>query len=206
MASNSHREKRQIRVPSKFVDSDYGTKTSKKKKKQINKGLIDEIDDDEGKKVCGKDGIEIVNQEISKSFNVSHKPAINNVEHDNVKVSFASVLNNYLDNKLCLIPTEMGTDGVEFKNEEGIRNVIENGPWMVNGKPMFVQKWDPTVCLDKAEPKKLPVWVKFRKLPLESWSTKGLSAIASRLGTPFIMDQITTQMCNLGMERWLLEF
>ncbi|GJT80579.1 disease resistance TIR-NBS-LRR class family protein [Tanacetum coccineum] len=242
-------------------------------------------------KECGKDGIKIVNQEINsdeslqrgsgddmsknretvdeilsqnsvESFNVSHKPAVNNVEHDNVNSTFASVLNNWLDNKLCLIPTEIGTDGVEvvifddeivkegskkweltvcgyfvgysmsfqelsynlykmwgkyglkhimpngngvflfkFKNEEGIRNVIENGPWMVNGKPMFVQKWDPTVCLDKAEPKKLPVWVKFRKLPLEAWSTKGLSAIASRLGTPLIMDQITTQMCNLGNGR-----
>ncbi|GKG44051.1 hypothetical protein Tco_0483144, partial [Tanacetum coccineum] len=99
---------------------------------QINKGLIDEIGNDEGKKVCGKDGIEIVNQEINseeslyrgigddmskngetvdeilsqnsaESFNVSHKRAVNNVEHDNVKSSFASVLNNCLDNKLCLM-------------------------------------------------------------------------------------------------------
>ncbi|GKF87963.1 RNA-directed DNA polymerase, eukaryota, reverse transcriptase zinc-binding domain protein, partial [Tanacetum coccineum] len=68
-----------------------------------------------------------------------------------------------------------------FRSNEGIQSVIEMGPWMVNGKPMFVQKWDPTVCLDKAEPKKLPVWVKFRKLPLEAWTTKGISVVASRL-------------------------
>nr|GEV61913.1 RNA-directed DNA polymerase, eukaryota, reverse transcriptase zinc-binding domain protein [Tanacetum cinerariifolium] len=56
---------------------------------------------------------------------------------------------------------------------------------------------DPTVSLDKAEPNKLPLWVKPRNLPLEAWSSKGLSAIASRMGTPLIMDEVTTSMCKI---------
>ncbi|GJZ52113.1 zinc knuckle CX2CX4HX4C containing protein [Tanacetum coccineum] len=86
----------------------------------------------------------------------------------------------------------------KFKNENGLSDVIENGPWMVNGKPMFVQKWDLSVCLERTEPNKLLLWVKFKNLPLEAWSTKGNSAIPSRLGNPLIMDQVTTQMCNSG--------
>ncbi|GJY41346.1 hypothetical protein Tco_0428616 [Tanacetum coccineum] len=38
-------------------------------------------------------------------------------------------------------------------------------------------------------------------LPLEAWSFKGISVVASRLGTPLIMDQTTTNMCNLGNSR-----
>nr|GEY42819.1 retrovirus-related Pol polyprotein from transposon TNT 1-94 [Tanacetum cinerariifolium] len=40
--------------------------------------------------------------------------------------------------------------------------------------------------------------VKLRNLPLKSWTTKGISDAARRLGTPLIMDQITTNMCRVG--------
>nr|GEU33226.1 hypothetical protein [Tanacetum cinerariifolium] len=150
-----------------------------------------------------------------------------------IKSSYASIAKKHdLDNKLNLVPTEIGEDGIEvvvfdeetaeegskkwaltvcvyfvgykmsyqeltynlyrtwgkfglrsiipngngvflfkFKNEDGIKSVVENGPWM------------------------------FRNLPLEAWSTKGISAIASRLGTPLIMDSVTANMCNAGNGR-----
>ncbi|GJZ36928.1 RNA-directed DNA polymerase, eukaryota, reverse transcriptase zinc-binding domain protein [Tanacetum coccineum] len=91
------------------------------------------------------------------------------------KISYAKIVNkSSLDNKLNLIPTEVNDDGIEV---------------------------DPSVSLDKAQPCKLPLWVKLRNLPLEAWSSKGISVVASRLGTPLIMDQITTNMCNLGNGR-----
>ncbi|GJY49024.1 zinc knuckle CX2CX4HX4C containing protein, partial [Tanacetum coccineum] len=30
-----------------------------------------------------------------------------------------------------------------FKSQEGMNSVIENGPWMVENKPLFVRKWEP---------------------------------------------------------------
>ena len=42
----------------------------------------------------------------------------------------------------------------KFQDEQGILQVISNGPWMVNNKPLFVQRWSIDVCLDKTEPKK----------------------------------------------------
>ncbi|GKB23793.1 RNA-directed DNA polymerase, eukaryota, reverse transcriptase zinc-binding domain protein [Tanacetum coccineum] len=74
-----------------------------------------------------------------------------------------------------VIPNGNGVFLFKFKNTEGLRSVIKIGPWMVNGKPM--------------------------NLPLEAWSSKRISVVASRLGTPLIMDQITTNMCNLGNGR-----
>ncbi|GJW10650.1 zinc knuckle CX2CX4HX4C containing protein [Tanacetum coccineum] len=63
---------------------------------------------------------------------------------------------------------ENGVFYFKFQDEEGIKEVINNGPWMVNNKPLVVQKWSIDMCLDKAEPKKIPVWVKLRNVPMEA--------------------------------------
>ncbi|GKB49652.1 RNA-directed DNA polymerase, eukaryota, reverse transcriptase zinc-binding domain protein [Tanacetum coccineum] len=75
---------------------------------------------------------------------------------------------------------EVGTNGkmnmdeiAEFQDEEGVKEVINNGPWMV----------------------------KLRNVPMEAWSVKGISAIASSIGKPVIMDEVTTKMCVTGVGR-----
>ncbi|GJT58169.1 RNA-directed DNA polymerase, eukaryota, reverse transcriptase zinc-binding domain protein [Tanacetum coccineum] len=123
-----------------------------------------------------------------------------------------------LDNKLINVPTRVGENGDDVVifddeiielgskkwnliDEEGIKEVINNGPWMVNNKPMIVQKWSIDMCIDKAEPKKLPVCVKMMNVPMEPWSVKGISALASSIGKPIIMDEVTTKMCVTGVGR-----
>nr|GEY29000.1 hypothetical protein [Tanacetum cinerariifolium] len=39
--------------------------------------------------------------------------------------------------------------------------------------------------------------VKMLKIPMEAWSVKGISALASSLGKPIIMDKVTTRMCRI---------
>ncbi|GJS59065.1 RNA-directed DNA polymerase, eukaryota, reverse transcriptase zinc-binding domain protein [Tanacetum coccineum] len=33
----------------------------------------------------------------------------------------------------------------KFNNEEGLKHVLERGPWMVRNKPLLVQKWNPSL-------------------------------------------------------------
>nr|GEV63083.1 RNA-directed DNA polymerase, eukaryota, reverse transcriptase zinc-binding domain protein [Tanacetum cinerariifolium] len=115
------------------------------------------------------------------------------------------------DNKLISVPTQTSETGngmvifddeiIELGNEEGIKKVIKNGPWMVYNKPMVVQKWNIDICFDKAEPKKMPIWVKLLNVPMEAWSVKGINALASSLGKPIIMDEVTTKICVTGVGR-----
>ena len=100
-----------------------------------------------------------------------------------------------------ILNNENGTFVFKFNNAQGLQTVIESGPWIVNNKPMVVQKWSTSINLDKTEPVTLPVWIKLTNLPLEAWSSKGLSALASRIGTPLIMDAMTTKMCIHGVGR-----
>ncbi|GJY27864.1 zinc knuckle CX2CX4HX4C containing protein [Tanacetum coccineum] len=46
------------------------------------------------------------------------------------------------------------------------------------------------------EPYKVPLWVKLCNVPLEAWTVKGISALASRLSKPLVMDSMTVEMCK----------
>ncbi|GJR98189.1 RNA-directed DNA polymerase, eukaryota, reverse transcriptase zinc-binding domain protein [Tanacetum coccineum] len=90
---------------------------------------------------------------------------------------------------------------MKFNNENGLQNVVNNGPWMVKNKPLIVQKWDINMCLDKTEPETIPLWIKICSVPLEAWTIKGISALASRIGNPMVMDNVTATMCKMGVGR-----
>nr|GEV88089.1 hypothetical protein [Tanacetum cinerariifolium] len=68
-------------------------------------------------------------------------------------------------------------------------------------KPLFVQRWVAGICLEKPEPARIPLWVKIFNVILEAWNIEGISRIASRIGTPIIMDKVTTSMCEKGFRR-----
>ncbi|GJU00634.1 zinc knuckle CX2CX4HX4C containing protein [Tanacetum coccineum] len=100
-----------------------------------------------------------------------------------------------------LMKNEEGVFFFKFQDERGMDEVVSNGPWLVKNKPMFVQKWRVGMVLDRAEPSKLSVWVKMLNVPMEAWSVKGISALASNIGKPIIMDDMTAKMHAKGEGR-----
>ncbi|GJV50140.1 zinc finger, CCHC-type containing protein [Tanacetum coccineum] len=87
----------------------------------------------------------------------------------------------------------------KFRDSNSLNVVLDKGPWMVKNKPMFVQKWNSEIGMEKMEPKRLSVWVKIVNVPLEAWSVDGISALASSLGKPMLMDTMTATMCHKGV-------
>ncbi|GJX00245.1 RNA-directed DNA polymerase, eukaryota, reverse transcriptase zinc-binding domain protein [Tanacetum coccineum] len=63
------------------------------------------------------------------------------------------------------------------------------------------KRWDINMRFDKTKLDKLPLWVRLCNLPLEAWSINGISALASRIGKPLIMDAMTASMCKHGTGR-----
>ncbi|GKA33214.1 RNA-directed DNA polymerase, eukaryota, reverse transcriptase zinc-binding domain protein, partial [Tanacetum coccineum] len=57
------------------------------------------------------------------------------------------------------------------------------------------------LCMVKPKPAKVPLWVRIMNVSLEAWNSKGISRIASGVGTPIIMDRITTFMCDKAYGR-----
>ncbi|GJS86975.1 RNA-directed DNA polymerase, eukaryota, reverse transcriptase zinc-binding domain protein, partial [Tanacetum coccineum] len=73
--------------------------------------------------------------------------------------------------------------------------------WGRLGFKDIVDKLDIHVCLDKRELANLPIWVRLCNVPLESWTTNGISALASRIGNPLVMDNVTAEMCTVRFGR-----
>ncbi|GJX39636.1 RNA-directed DNA polymerase, eukaryota, reverse transcriptase zinc-binding domain protein [Tanacetum coccineum] len=106
------------------------------------------------------------------------------------------VNSSMLDNKLLNVPTEVSENGNNVYgfneamyhirimwNRFGLRDVIAKND-------VFYFKFQ-----DKGGIKEILVWVKMMNVPMEAWSVKGISALASGIGKLVIMDEITTKMC-----------
>ncbi|GKB68755.1 RNA-directed DNA polymerase, eukaryota, reverse transcriptase zinc-binding domain protein [Tanacetum coccineum] len=52
-----------------------------------------------------------------------------------------------------VIVNNSGINLFKFKDEKGMNCVLEQGPWLIRSRPLFVQKWDPEIGMEKAEPK-----------------------------------------------------
>ncbi|GJX62256.1 RNA-directed DNA polymerase, eukaryota, partial [Tanacetum coccineum] len=59
--------------------------------------------------------------------------------------------------------------------------------------------WTPSFVLTKEELTSVPVWIKFHGVPVLAFTTDGLSVIATRLGTPIMLDSSTT---SISMQTW----
>ncbi|KAL0401936.1 UNVERIFIED_CONTAM: hypothetical protein Slati_4223500 [Sesamum latifolium] len=89
----------------------------------------------------------------------------------------------------------------EFKTMAAMEEVIEGGPWLFRGQPIVLQKWEPGMMLRKLQHTQVPVWIKLRYLPVELWTTEGLSTVASGIGKPLYPDAITRACTRLDFAR-----
>lgn len=54
---------------------------------------------------------------------------------------------------------EAGFFFFKFKSEEGMKFVLESGPWLIDNVPLILNKWKPGECIEKSEHKTVPLWV-----------------------------------------------
>ncbi|GKD19044.1 retrotransposon protein, putative, ty1-copia subclass [Tanacetum coccineum] len=82
---------------------------------------------------------------------------------------------------------------------DGLDAMLENGLWFIRNNPLILKKWNPDVNLLKEDVSIVPVWVKLHGVPVTTFSEDGLSAIATKLGTPLMLDSYTSDTC---MQSW----
>ncbi|KAL2235707.1 UNVERIFIED_CONTAM: hypothetical protein Sindi_1302900 [Sesamum indicum] len=97
--------------------------------------------------------------------------------------------------------TSNGFFFLQFKSVADMEDVIEGGPWLFQGQPIVLQKWEPGMVLRKQQHTQVPVWLKLRHLPVEFWTEEGLSTVASGVGKPLYPDAITRACTRLDFAR-----
>ncbi|KAL0295646.1 UNVERIFIED_CONTAM: hypothetical protein Scaly_3095000 [Sesamum calycinum] len=89
----------------------------------------------------------------------------------------------------------------QFKTEIAMEEVLEGGPWLFQGQPIVLQRWEPGMVLRKHKHTQVPVWIRLRHLPVEFWTDDGLSTVASGVGRPLYQDTITRTCTRLDFAR-----
>ncbi|KAL2240815.1 UNVERIFIED_CONTAM: hypothetical protein Sindi_0722700 [Sesamum indicum] len=97
--------------------------------------------------------------------------------------------------------TNNGFFFLQFKSVAAMEDVIEGGPWLFQGQPIVLQKWEPGMVLRKLQHTQVPLWIKLRHLPVEFWTEERLSTVASGVGKPLYPDAITRACTRLDFAR-----
>nr|GEX92463.1 hypothetical protein [Tanacetum cinerariifolium] len=83
----------------------------------------------------------------------------------------------------------------QFSSMDGLNAMLENGSWFIRNHPLILKKWNPNVNLLKEDVGNVLVWVKLHGVSVTAFSEDWLSAIATRLGTPLMLDSYSSDMC-----------
>ncbi|GJY79667.1 RNA-directed DNA polymerase, eukaryota, reverse transcriptase zinc-binding domain protein [Tanacetum coccineum] len=113
-------------------------------------------------------------------FFVGHKMAVNELRY-NLRRMWSRF--GFKD----IVDYNNGVYYMKFHHEEGLNNVVN------------IQKWSVDLKLDNTELERIPLWVRLCNIPIEAWTVKGISALASRIRKPLIMDYVTASKCKQGV-------
>ncbi|GKC18295.1 putative reverse transcriptase domain-containing protein, partial [Tanacetum coccineum] len=82
-----------------------------------------------------------------------------------------------------------------FSSMEGLDAMLENSLWFIRNNLLILKKYNPDVNLLKEYVSNVSVWVKLYGVPVIAFSEDGLSVIATKLGTPLMLDSYISHMC-----------
>ncbi|GJR52852.1 hypothetical protein Tco_1403373 [Tanacetum coccineum] len=79
----------------------------------------------------------------------------------------------------------------KFNSKDGMDAMLENDTWFIHDTSLILKRWTPDANLLKEDVGNVSVWVKFHNVPITAFSENGLSFIATKLGTPFMLNYYT---------------
>nr|TKR97768.1 hypothetical protein D5086_0000209680 [Populus alba] len=93
----------------------------------------------------------------------------------------------------------------KFASDADKLSILSGGSYLVYGRPLILRPMPEFFYFSSSIMHTVPVWVKFPNLPIQCWSLKCLSKIASVLGKPVQSDMLTHTMSKLSYARVLVE-
>nr|GFA97263.1 hypothetical protein CTI12_AA215700 [Tanacetum cinerariifolium] len=91
--------------------------------------------------------------------------------------------------------TSSGLFYFKFKNEEGMKAILESGPWMINYVTLVLNVWEHGIWLEKVEPSTILIWVCVYGISMELCNGNGIGKIMSGIGKPMLMVKLTKERC-----------
>ncbi|XP_058722959.1 uncharacterized protein LOC131594767 [Vicia villosa] len=100
---------------------------------------------------------------------------------------------------------EAGYFIVRFRTWEDLNKVMEQGPYFIFGKPIFLKYWSVDFEIKADLLRVLPLWITLPNLPLYLWGERSISKISSAIGNPITTDECTARKLRISYARVLVE-
>ena len=93
----------------------------------------------------------------------------------------------------------------KFALDEDRLRALELGSTYIASRLFIVNPWKPFIEQELSTLKTVPIWVNLFNIPYQFWTEKGLSLVASYLGTPLMLDVPTLEKKRLDFARVCVE-
>ncbi|XP_058759684.1 uncharacterized protein LOC131632999 [Vicia villosa] len=100
---------------------------------------------------------------------------------------------------------EAGYFIVRFRTWEDLNKVMEQGPYFIFGKPVFLKYWSVDFEIKADLLRVLPLWITLPNLPLYLWGERSISKISSAIGNPITTDECTARKLRISYARVMVE-
>ncbi|RYR76112.1 hypothetical protein Ahy_A01g000706 [Arachis hypogaea] len=81
---------------------------------------------------------------------------------------------------------------VHFADEEDYAHALMEGPWMIAGHYLIVQRWRPFFLTRSTEVRKIAAWIRTPNLPIELYNHRFLWRVGSAIGHMLKVDRTTS--------------
>lgn len=81
---------------------------------------------------------------------------------------------------------------VNFSDLSDYKRVLFEGPWLVADHYLLIQRWRPFFLENAEVIKKVAVWIRIPRLPIELYTDKFLWRVGAKLGSMLKIDQLTS--------------
>lgn len=107
------------------------------------------------------------------------------------------------DKKQMIDVFEVNSTSMKFRvpNQADRNRILRRGMWNLAGIPVVVTKWSPVNEKEKASAQSILMWVHLKNVPLNMFSWKGLSFVASPIGTPVRLHPETAQCLDMEVAK-----
>ncbi|KAI0496288.1 hypothetical protein KFK09_022602 [Dendrobium nobile] len=86
--------------------------------------------------------------------------------------------------------TQLGLGWVlcAFENPDSLEEIITSGPYYVNGNIVGMDRWNASFSPTSFKGLTAPIWIRLPNLPLQCWDEENVCRIASKVGSPYLID------------------
>ncbi|XP_016191766.1 uncharacterized protein LOC107632613 [Arachis ipaensis] len=81
---------------------------------------------------------------------------------------------------------------VHFSDEEDYTHALMEGPWMIAGHYLIIQRWRPFFLSGPTEVRKIAAWIRIPNLPIELYNHRFLWRVGSTIGHMLKVDRTTS--------------